>query len=570
MPFLLHNPMTERCLTVAGRQRSSRLVIMWLLVASLAVVLLGLVLLPGFSGESDPRALAAGGGRLLDLVATLQVAAACILTPLVMAAALQRDADPVAWDVQRSTPLPSWRLVTGLLAGRLLPVVALVLATAPALLLLRVAGGVPLGSVLASTTVALAVACVGASAAIALATARLGGRRSITTYLVLIAAALGVTWGLDAAMAPGLDGAGRRTMTVATGFNPFLVLDAQLRPGSTAPSTHWWIGHPLRSFLLLSGVLFVLCWLCAMVLSTRDASLQVQGHDADRPPRPIGRRPIAWRESRGRPHVFVVDLIRWTLAACVLGGGIFLALAAVDSATVRALLGPLLSVAVLALLMIATLLSASAVARERDDRTLDLLLTTPLEPGDYLRGKLLGLARVMWPPTLAVMLVALCIAIVGWTAPPAVEGESSLLAAGMLPGGAMALALSLPGLLATGIAIGLTWSVRSRKWTMAAAAGLIMTALATGGAALIASLAGGDIPALGTLLVGGVPLVVAQAASDPAGWLDLARTDLASLNQQLLIGGCVGAIVWFIAALGILRATSLSFTATVRRLAGLD
>jgi ABC-type transport system involved in multi-copper enzyme maturation permease subunit len=229
-----------------------------------------------------------------------------------------------------------------------------------------------------------------------------------------------------------------------------------------------------------------------------------------------------------------------------------------------------LSAAVAALLLVATLLSASAVARERDDRTLDLLLTTPLQPRDYLRGKLLGLARVMWPPTVALMLVALCIAVVGWTTPTPEGQPSPALAAGMLPGGAVALALGLPGLLATGIAIGLTWSVRSRQWTTAAAAGLVVTALATGGAAFIATLAGADIPALGPVLVGGVPLVVAQAASDPGGWLDLKNTNLDTLNQQLLIGGCLGAVAWFIAALAILRATSMSFTTTVRRLAGLD
>lgn len=566
MPTPHLNPVLERCLAVSGRQTGGQLIRFWFLGLSLAVVVFGLVLLPGLSGDVDPRALAAGGGRLLTWVAMLQVAAACILTPVAMAATLQRDADPIAWDVQLATPLPTWRIVTGLLLGRLAPITALVLSTLPALLLLRVAGGVPLQSILASTAIALAVACTAAAAAVMFAAARLGPRPSIISYLVLVAAALGLTWGLDAALAQPLDAAGRRTLTMVTAFNPFLVLDAQLHPGSIAPSTDWWSGSPLRSFLLLAGATFTVCWLAALALASSEGYQRTRSDGAPRAPRPIGRSPIAWRESRGRPHAFTADILRWMLAVTMLVGGIALAFQIETNATIRVLFASLLTTAVVTLLAIATLLAASAVARERDDRTLDLLLATPLRPADYLRGKLLGLIRLLWPPTVAVMVVAATAAVLIWAAPPPADGATSVV---ILPGGLIATGIALPGLLCLGIAIGLAWSVRSRQWTVAAGASLGVTAVAVGGFSLLTIAIYGGLVGLGVWMVGGNPLLAPLAAVDPATWWP-SRTAIADLDLWMLIGGCVGSVVWLLTALMVLKTTAQSFTMSVRRLAGLD
>ena len=195
------NPVLERCLAIAGRQQGGQIFRLAFLWTTAALIVAGLVLVPGLTGDVDPRALAAGGGRLLELVATAQVAAACILTPLFMASALQRDADPTSWYVMRSTPLRPWRIITVLLAGRAIPVLALVLATLPLLLLLRVAGGVPLKAVLASTAIALGVTFTASTAAVLFAAARMGARAAIMSYLVLIAVALSLTWGFDMAVA---------------------------------------------------------------------------------------------------------------------------------------------------------------------------------------------------------------------------------------------------------------------------------------------------------------------------------------------------------------------------------
>ena len=559
------NPVLERCLRVSGRQRAGQLMRLGFLGSMLCVVIVGLVLVPGLSGEVDPRALAAGGGRLLDLVATLQVAAACILTPLAMAAALQRDADPVAWDVQRTTPLSPWRAVSGLLAGRLTPVLVLVLATLPSLLLLRLVGGVPLQAVLSSTAIAAAVACIGAVVAIMFAAARLGARPSIIAYLVVVAIVLGATWGLDAAIAAPIDASGRQSLTMFTSLNPFLVLEAQLRPGGIAPSDGWWTGDPLRSFMLMSICVFAICWLAALLLSTRDGHMRVRSTGAIRAPRPIGRHPIAWRESSGRPYAAASDTIRWVLAVVILGGGLTLTFTAEHDATARALFSTMLTATAGGLLAIGVLLASSAIARERDDRTLDLLLTTPLEPADYLRGKLLGLVRLVWPPTAAIMLVAATASLVMWVIPA--DNAASPTATALLPGGLAAFAMSLPGVLCLGITIGLSWSVRSRQWTVAAAISLIVSGVVVVGVAGFAIGVYADVSGLGPVLLGLNPLTCAGPALDPSGWFSPVDTNS---NMGLVIGGAVGGVAWLISAWAVLKTTSQSFTPTVRRLAGLD
>jgi hypothetical protein len=139
----------------------------------------------------------------------------------------------------------------------------------------------------------------------------------------------------------------------------------------------------------------------------------------------------------------------------------------------------------------------------------------------------------------------------------------------LLPGGLIATGIALPGLLCLGIAIGLSWSVRSRQWTVAAGASLGVTAVAVGGFSLLTLAIYNGLLALGVGLVGGNPLLAPLAAVDPTSWWQ-ANTAIADLNVTMLIGGCVGGVIWFLAALMVLKTTAQSFTMSVRRLAGLD
>ena len=59
-------------------------------------------------------------------------------------------------------------------------------------------------------------------------------------------------------------------------------------------------------------------------------------------------------------------------------------------------------------------LSAFAVSREREDGTLDIILSTPIQPGPYIAGKLRGLIQYLMPMILVPTLTMLIIAVFVW------------------------------------------------------------------------------------------------------------------------------------------------------------
>ena len=62
-------------------------------------------------------------------------------------------------------------------------------------------------------------------------------------------------------------------------------------------------------------------------------------------------------------------------------------------------------------------MSATAVSREREDGTLDLILTTPIQPGPYIAGKLRGLVTYLLPmllvPVVTMILLAIFLFLIG-------------------------------------------------------------------------------------------------------------------------------------------------------------
>ena len=61
------------------------------------------------------------------------------------------------------------------------------------------------------------------------------------------------------------------------------------------------------------------------------------------------------------------------------------------SDTVRLTMTTIIAAEIVIIALAALNMSATAVAKEREDGTLDLILTTPIQPGPYIRGKHRGL-----------------------------------------------------------------------------------------------------------------------------------------------------------------------------------
>ena len=120
-----------------------------------------------------------------------------------------------------------------------------------------------------------------------------------------------------------------------------------------------------------------------------------------RPPRIVGTNPIAWREATARNSTFGRILARCSFVAMGAIGGIALVAVfhagGVSASQFREILLATVWTETAVILLIAINMAATAVSREREDGTLDLLLTTPITPTDYLSGKLRGLIAYLLP-----------------------------------------------------------------------------------------------------------------------------------------------------------------------------
>ncbi|HJO16393.1 MAG TPA: hypothetical protein QF800_05840, partial [Phycisphaerales bacterium] len=238
----------------------ARSLFLGILVATTA---LSVLLTTSLGGQIAQRSLAVGGAGIFELVAFIEIAAICILTPIFMAGSIAQEASPRTWDILLTTPMRAPGIVLGNLLGRVIFVLALIVAGLPILLSLQFFGGVQPRSVLAATVIAAGTAVVVGAAAVMLSATRTGGRRAVLGYFAGVIIALAATAIADQMLQQSAVGiAGATTTTIATPLNPFLTLRAVLQPGqiiAMAPPqagslARFWLGSPVWAFLAASGL----------------------------------------------------------------------------------------------------------------------------------------------------------------------------------------------------------------------------------------------------------------------------------------------------------------------------
>ena len=255
-----------------------------------------------------------------------------------------------------------------------------------------------------------------------------------------------------------------------------------------------------------------------------------------RPARHVWHNPIAWREAAARNATFGRMLARWSFILCgalwalavVLyfhGGGI----AAPETFRRVVYFTVIGELAVITL--VAVNMAATSVAREREDGTLDLLLTTPITPASYLGGKMRGMVAYLLP-LIAVPVGTLAMAglyvlahqtgIVSRTggvmvtyalfnAPPGVTQS----APAILPEGAVSVALVTVPFMAFVVMVGMQWSLKSKGSLSAVVATVGLVGLVAGIVGLCGHKAGVDIPFVGAALAAMSPATAVNAAIAP-------------------------------------------------------
>jgi ABC-type transport system involved in multi-copper enzyme maturation permease subunit len=594
------NPLAARLVLGAGRRARDLGLRAGVLGGLMAVVII--LSLPGSDGSL--REMAQSGARAFTLISYGQLAAICLLTPLFMAGAIAQESNPRTWEILVTTPLNSLQIVLGNLAGRLFFAFALLLSVLPLCILVRLFGGVRAGGVLASLGVSACSALFLGSVAVSLGVMRSAGKRGVVAFYAATVLTLFATAAADRALqrpvAVGLDAV---HTTIMTPLNPFLALRSELNADAYRPwdlgaadagwLTRLWLGRPLMAMTLSASVASLLLLIMAtlrvrLVGARSEAStgglsrfLRRVSRKGERPPRRVWQNPVAWREASLRLSTPLAGIGRWVVLAMGMVAAVtILAMhrsGALDTLSTRLALGGLVMGEVVLALLVAISASATAVSREREDGSLDILLTTPIQPGPYLGGKLRGLLAALWPalaaPTLTLLMGAAYVAVGGLGAAsvttPNIVGTMKIEEPLVLVPAAIAFGPSFGAFMAFACMCGLSWSVGS-KGVIGSTVGALGVVAATVLVLGLCGLATGrEIPVVGPVIICLTPVNLAWAAVSPAS----AIPGQLEKPEGMLVAfavGCVIAVSAFTVTTMLMHAAlQRNFMMTVRRLAGM-
>ncbi len=596
--FSILNPICIRLVGSASRRRRDAYIRSGFIAILAAVLFFGLLAITS-GGRFSLRELAAGSASVFSFLAVIELLLICVLTPIFMAGAISKEANPRTWDIVLTTPMSPLQIVLGNLFGRLFFIFALLLGALPIMIVTQFFGGVPLQTILLTQVVAIALALIVATIAIVLSVTRIAGQKAAVTFFIITVLYVFLTYAIDTTIrTPVITGASATWTTVVTPLNPFLVLEALLQPsGYVIPESSslpwplgWLVTHPV------SGWVWIAC--CLTLIGVTWSSLQVRKlgdrpvkkpfmkkffdqEQLDREPHTVSGNPIAWRERVTR-HRNLGSLVgRWGfvslfgLTSLILT--IFFLTSTIRGETLRDVSLYLILGEILIVIFTSITLSASAIAKEREDGSLDLLLTTSMTPRTYLGGKIKGLVLHVLPmalvPCCTMILMGLLVLI-----KPDVATVSDLWNSTGGSTAAMPMALFVPALLfpflfipyiAFCMSIGLLWSMRSRGTIGAMVTTLIVVIVLTGGVSICVipiqqiELLGIGCSALSPILTIFVTLTPATTIpNDLAGNLTKANV---TIGVALIVSG----FIWSVVTLGLLRSMASSFVVTVRRLAGI-
>jgi ABC-type transport system involved in multi-copper enzyme maturation permease subunit len=447
------NPIMLRVVT-AGGKRLRHAFTRWGYLALLMVVLLITLVVSTGGGNMALSELAKGASNVFSWISYVQLGMICLLAPVFCASAITQERDSQTYNILLATPLTNAQIVLGSLLSRLYYVVALLLSGVPVFLITLLYGGVTGSSIVLSFAIALSTALFTGSLAIAIAVFRLGSGRTVFWFYVFNAIYLVALLLVDWFWLSDPAKSGQHHTTWLTGIHPFLALQSVVSPTAypTPDQTtlagmnrliRWYLGYPAYAYLTITTAASLAMVLPSAIVLRRIAQRSDAGlwsmlgsilrrgkEDRSRRPRNVWANPVAWREAVTRAGFSGRGLMRWVTVVAGLAAAIaVIALyqgwraAALAAATpddvltgldearnqARMLVLGLVIVELSVALLVATNTSASAVTKERESATLDLLLVTPITSRYYIWGKLRGLVSFMLPfavvPTMTVLLL---------------------------------------------------------------------------------------------------------------------------------------------------------------------
>jgi hypothetical protein len=369
-----------------------------------------------------------------------------------------------------------------------------------------------------------------------------------------------------------------------TAINPFLSLQALLNP-SGYPRAEPVAGVDASAFARWFLQMPVTTWCVGSLLLS--AGLGGAGFE-HRPPRAVWTNPIAWREAAARNATLGRMAARWAFIA--LGGLLGLSLIAMHygggMATADYRIALLTTVwgelAVTALVSIN--MAATAISREREDGTLDLLTITPITASQYLSGKMRGLIAYLLPMLAVPIGTLLAAGLYSLTDGLGRPGGAAL---GVIPtgwvGGPIAAPVPLPeaGLVAPivlvpfiafCVMVGLYWSLKQQGTLSSVVATVGVVGVVSGIVGLCGWNSGAHLEWMGPALAAFSPVSLVYTLVDPvngaAKTVVAASGDLRGARVALVFGSLIAAGILVLVVYSLHAYMVKNFDQIVRRLAG--
>ncbi len=601
------NPIAVR-LVQNGSRRTKHMYVRAAYLAILIVALLWL-LLRGTQAEAlSYRDLASAAATAFTIIAYLQILLICVLAPVFVGGAIAQEASPRTWEVLLTTPLSAGQVVLGNLLGRLFFVLALLGASLPLFALTQYFGGVPGRAIFLSYLISSSAAVLVGAVAIALAVSRAAGKRAFFVFYVGVVSYLAATWAIDSYLRASGRGVGGSGVTMVTALNPFLALRALLNPitypsapaGTHAGPIAWLLETPVKTWCVGSLALS-LVFMVASGLTVRSGGLGQLTTDRSgvawhrrlfglsaagaehRAPRAVWTNPIAWREAAARNATLWRQIARWGFVAAGALFGVALVylyhITEFDHTTFRLALSSTVWAELAVITLVAVNMAGTAISREREDGTLDILLTTPLSASAYLWGKLRGLIAYL-VPLLLVPLGTLAIAgayvgLGGFSRQGGVEVSSTIAATpvtvpSILPEAGLLAPLAIVPFVAFCVMVGLGSSLKSKGTIGSVVLTVGVVGVIAGTVGLCAWTMGRGITTVGPVAAGLSPASLVPAFVSPDDMLaqTIGKAGVRGARVALAIGCVVGGLAWAAVCYGLHAHMVRTFDATVRKLAG--
>jgi ABC-type transport system involved in multi-copper enzyme maturation permease subunit len=395
-----------------------------------------------------------------------------------------------------------------------------------------------------------------------------------------------------------------------TGVTPFIAFRALLNPSGyprapagtmtglgswflEKPVTTWCVGSALVSVILIGlstltlragGLGGMAGGASGIPWHRRLFRLGAKGSE-NRPPRNVWANPIAWREAAARNATMGRIIARWSFIAI----GALFGIALVALLHTGAMLPSDFRLALLTtvwgeaaiITLVAINMASTAVSREREDGTLDLLLTTPITPGQYITGKLRGLVAYLLPmiavPVGTVGLAGIDVIILqaGNSSAATVRsalGVGAVTAPTVLPEALIVSALSVVPFIAACVMIGLQWSLKSKGTIGSVIATVGVVGVLGGIVGLCGWRAGAEMSVIGPVLSAMSPATALLAAIYPAesmaNTVSSSADGLITARISLFVGSVIAVGVYAVVIYGIHSNMTRTFDFTVRKLAG--